>query len=98
MSRRAAARSRSNRTPQFMINRRENIHLEVNDGKVVSTLYRTGHMIVQDEAEAARWLSIGVEVNVPNSKNFCTEVRRLYAEIVAAATPQSEASNGCATV
>ncbi len=85
MSRRAAARARSKRAqPRFFTNRLDFVHLSLEDGKVLSSLYRTGFKNITEAEEAVHWLSIGVEVNVLNDRDLCSDIRARYAQLVMA--------------
>lgn len=50
------------------------------DGRLDTTPYYSGYKNTDDVDEAVKILMEGVEaVSVPNSKEFCTEVRRCWA-------------------
>lgn len=85
MSRRAAARSRSRRAqPKFFTNRLDFVHLSLEEGKVISSVYKTGFKNLTEAEDAVHWLSIGVEVNVLNDRDLCNDIRQQYAALVAA--------------
>lgn len=98
MSRRAAARSRSKRgQPKFFNNRLDFVHLHLEGNQVISSLYKTGFKNLEDADEAVQWLSIGVEVNVLNDRDLCSDIRQRYAQVVGTARPaQQEASDASA--
>lgn len=68
--------------PRYFYNARTRITMRKEaDGTLISDPYETGYVYADTPEGAAKAFLEGIEiVSVPNEKDFCTEVRRLYAE------------------
>lgn len=62
--------------------------LYLQNGEILSGLYRTAQPLATEVTEAVQGFLDGVKViNVPNDRKFCAAVREQYAAAVAAQSP-----------